>query len=156
VAVSAEGGSLRPNAPCWIRSCSMARERLGSDRSDAPRPLREWAASRVYGLLAAAVVLATGHFFYAHLKLQLFYSAVRQDPLLLPADWSAPLDDVFIHFDFARSAARGHPFEWSTGNGYSSGGTGLLYPLVLAPGIWLGFRGESLMHFAAIVACTAV
>jgi hypothetical protein len=110
----------------------------------------------VYAFLAAAVVLCTAHFFYSHLKLQLFYSAVREDPLLLPADWSAPLDDVFIHFDFARSAARGHPFEWSAGNGYSSGGTSLLYPLVLAPGIWLGFRGESLMHFAAIVACTAV
>jgi hypothetical protein len=135
----------------------MARDPLGSDRSEAPRrPLQEWLASGVYTLLAAVAVLLVGHFFYSQLKLQLFYSSVRQDPLFLPADWSAPLDDVFIHFDFARSAARGHPFEWSAGNGYSSGGTSLLYPFVLVPGIWLGFRGESLMHFAAIVASTSV
>ncbi|HEX4334796.1 MAG TPA: hypothetical protein VH062_02715 [Polyangiaceae bacterium] len=102
------------------------------------------------------LVLFAARLFYSSLKLQLFYSSVRGDPLFLPAEWSAPLDDVFIHFDFARSAARGHPFEWSAGNGYSSGGTSLLYPLVLAPGLWLGFRGAGLMHFAAIVACTSV
>lgn len=73
----------------------------------------------------------------------------------LPQIWSAPLDDVFIHFDFARSAARGFPFEWIDGNGYSSGGTSLLYPLVLALGLRLGFYGLSLMHFAAIVAATS-
>ena len=36
-----------------------------------------------------------------------------------------PLDDVYIHFGFARSAALGHPFAWIPGNGYSSGGTSL-------------------------------
>lgn len=30
----------------------------------------------------------------------------------------APLDDVFIHFNFARAAAAGHPFEWIAGEGY--------------------------------------
>ena len=76
----------------------------------------------------------------------------------LLGDWSAPLDDVFIHFDFARATARGHPFQWSEGNGYSSGGTSLLYPFVLALGywIWSGFRGLDLMVWAAIVACVSV
>jgi hypothetical protein len=74
----------------------------------------------------------------------------------LPFVWSAPLDDVFIHFDFARSAARGFPFEWIDGNGYSSGGTSLLYPLVLALGLRLGFHGLNLMHFAAVLAATSV
>ena len=54
-----------------------------------------------------------------------------------------PLDDVYIHFGFARSAALGHPFAWIPENGYSSGGTSLTYPLALAPGWLLGFRGES-------------
>ena len=63
-----------------------------------------------------------------------------------------PLDDVYIHFGFARSAALGHPFAWIPGNGYSSGGTSLTYPLVLAPGWLLGFRGERLAIFAALVA----
>src|SRR5688572_133600 len=65
--------------------------------------------------------------------------------------WPAPLDDVYIHFGFARSAALGHPFEWIPGNGYSSGGTSLTYPLLLAPGYLLGFRGASLGVFAAIL-----
>lgn len=66
--------------------------------------------------------------------------------------WPAPLDDVYIHFDFAKSAALGHPFEWIVGNGYSSGGTSLTYPLVLAVGWAVGFRGTSLGLFAAVVA----
>src|SRR5204862_8344947 len=70
--------------------------------------------------------------------------------------WPAPLDDVYIHFGFARSAALGHPFEWIPGNGYSSGGTSLTYPLVLAPGWLLGLRGDRLGVFAALVACAAL
>ena len=67
--------------------------------------------------------------------------------------WSAPLDDVFIHFDYARATARGYPFQWSEGNGFSSGNTSVAYPFVLALGYWIGFRDLSLMHWAAIVAC---
>lgn len=70
--------------------------------------------------------------------------------------WPAPLDDVYIHFDFARSAALGHPFEWMPGNGYSSGATSLLYPFVLAAGYLIGFRGAWLGLFAAIVACACL
>ncbi|WP_437667360.1 hypothetical protein [Sorangium sp. So ce1182] len=70
--------------------------------------------------------------------------------------WPAPLDDVYIHFGFARAAALGHPFSWIPGNGYSSGGTSLTYPLVLAPGYLLGFRGAWLGLFAALVACAAL
>lgn len=73
-----------------------------------------------------------------------------------PGVWPAPLDDVYIHFGFARSAALGHPFEWIPGNGYSSGGTSLTYPLLLAPGYWLGFRGANLGVFAAALACAAL
>lgn len=67
-----------------------------------------------------------------------------------------PLDDVFIHFGFARAAALGHPFQWIPGNGYSSGGTSLTYPLALAPGWLLGFRGERLAVFAALLACACL
>jgi hypothetical protein len=71
-------------------------------------------------------------------------------------DWPAPLDDVFIHFDFARSTARGHPFEWIAGQGYSSGETSVLYPFVLAAGYGAGFRGLGLGVWAAIVACASL
>lgn len=66
--------------------------------------------------------------------------------------WPAPLDDVYIHFDFARSIAEGRPFEWMPGNGYSSGATSLVYPFVLAIGYFVGFRGVWLGAFAAAIA----
>jgi hypothetical protein len=71
-------------------------------------------------------------------------------------EWSAPLDDVFIHFDYARSAAEGHAFEWVPGNGFSSGNTSLSYPFALTLGYRLGFQGQDLMRWAAIVAATSV
>ena len=71
-------------------------------------------------------------------------------------EWSAPLDDVFIHFDYARSTARGYPFQWSEGNGYSSGNTSLLYPFVLAFGYWVGFRGPILMQWAIWIAAASM
>lgn len=70
--------------------------------------------------------------------------------------WPVPLDDVYIHFGFARSAALGHPFEWIPGNGYSSGATSLTYPFVLAVGWLIGFRGSSLGAFAALVAVVSL
>ncbi|EYF03794.1 Hypothetical protein CAP_5224 [Chondromyces apiculatus DSM 436] len=70
--------------------------------------------------------------------------------------WSAPLDDVFIHFDYARAAARGYPFQWTEGNGFSSGNTSIAYPFVLALGYLIGFRGLLLMEWAALVACMSV
>src|SRR6188472_3072640 len=68
----------------------------------------------------------------------------------------APLDDVYIHFDFARSLAEGHPFEWIPGQGYSSGETSPLYAAVLAFGWLVGFRGRALGAWAGIVAIGAV
>jgi hypothetical protein len=68
-------------------------------------------------------------------------------------DWPAPLDDVFIHYDFAKATAHLHPFEWIVGQGYSSGETSTLYPFLLALGLLAGFRGLSLGVWAAVLAC---
>ena len=107
------------------------------------RPVR--AVDRVlYLVFAAALTLAAARTFYGYM--------LRQTG----GEWSAPLDDVFIHFDYARATARGYPFQWSIGNGYSSGNTSLLYPFVLAAGYLAGFREASLMIWAGIVACTSV
>src|SRR6187549_2984685 len=99
-----------------------------------------------YVLFCAALTLYVGCLFFGSARLQTLYSDYWTDPQSFQngtasrtlGPWSAPLDDVFIHFDFARSAARGRPFEWSYGNGYSSGGTSLTYPFVLAVGYRLG------------------
>lgn len=68
----------------------------------------------------------------------------------------SPLDDVYIHFDFARALATGHPFEWIPGQGYSSGETAPLYAVILAIGHVLGFHGRALGVWAAIVAVLSV
>jgi hypothetical protein len=98
----------------------------------------------LYTLWAAVCTIASARSFYLYMLKQ------------TGGEWSAPLDDVFIHFDFARSTARGHPFEWIAGNGYSSGNTSLLYPFVLAAGYVAGFRDLRLMVWAAIVATVSV
>jgi len=97
----------------------------------------------LYVLWAAACTLASAREFYGYMMMQ------------TGGHWSAPLDDVFIHFDYARAAAEGHPFEWFSGNGYSSGNTSLLYPFVLAAGYAVGFRKMLIMEWAAIVAMTS-
>lgn len=115
---------------------------------------RGWNSERlVYAMVAGGLTLWVACRFYASMRLQTTYTAIP--PLSRPGEWSAPLDDVFIHFDFARAIARGYPFQWSEGNGYSSGGTSLLYPFVLAPGWWLGMRGDALVVWAAVVACVS-
>ncbi len=114
----------------------------------------------LYALFAAACTLAIALAFYSYMRLQTHYLEMGGGDFAAQIQhagpWSAPLDNVFIHFDFARAAARGFPFQWSEGNGYSSGGTSLLYPLVLAFGYWAGFRRLLLMLWAAVVACVCV
>ena len=96
--------------------------------------------SRTYSVYALALVLAAAALYWV----PGFRAAGGEFP--------APLDDVYIHFDFARAAARGHPFEWIAGQGYSSGETAPLYAAVLAVGWAIGFRGILLGYFAALVA----
>jgi hypothetical protein len=97
-----------------------------------------------YVLWAALTTIVCARSFYGYMLKQ------------TGGEWSAPLDDVFIHFDYARATALGHPFEWVVGNGYSSGNTSLLYPFVLAIGWLVGFREQRLMVWAAVVAMMCV
>ena len=49
-----------------------------------------------------------------------------------------PLDDSFIHLQYARRLSEGHWFSYAPGDGYSSGATSMLWPLVIAPFFLLG------------------
>jgi hypothetical protein len=98
----------------------------------------------LYILWAAVSTLSSARMFYGYMLKQ------------TEGEWSAPLDDVFIHFDYARATALGHPFEWTVGNGYSSGNTSLTYPFVLAAGWLAGFTDRDLMKWAAMVAMVCV
>lgn len=61
---------------------------------------------------------------------------------------AVPLDDAFIHFQYARRLAEGHFFSYSAGQGYSSGATSLLWPALLAPFYAVGFRDLSIVWIA--------
>ena len=101
---------------------------------------RVLASARAWRLWALALTIASAAAF-------LVPAAIRTAPL-----FPAPLDDTYIYFGHARSWALGHPFAWYPGNGYSSGATSVLYPLLLAP-LWaVGFRASSLGLAAALLA----
>ena len=69
--------------------------------------------------------------------------------------WSALLDDVYIHFQYAKRLAEGYFFSYSNGDGFSKGATSFLYPIILAPGWLLGFRGEWMTLWALLLALVA-
>lgn len=124
----------------------MTRDRSAGARSWSAALARAWPTIDPYAYVVwCAVVIA--------FVCSVFVSAMKEQTV---GEWSAPLDDTFIHFDYARSAARGHPFEWSIGNGYSSGSTSTTYPLVLAIGWAAGFREQRLMSWAMAIACISL
>lgn len=139
------------------------RDRLAANVESAREHVKRW-DWWLYALVSGTVTVWVACWFYSSLHQQTLYAKLWAEPQRfdsvaqhgLNGDWSAPLDDVFIHFDFARSIARGHPFEWIAGNGYSSGGTSLTYPFALALGYIVGFRGLKLMAWAGVVACVSV
>ena len=61
---------------------------------------------------------------------------------------AVPLDDSYIHFQFARSFADGQPFVYSPGAVPVAGATSLLWPLLLALPQCLGVQGLSLIPWA--------
>jgi hypothetical protein len=61
---------------------------------------------------------------------------------------AVPLDDTFIHFQYARSFWEGRGFAYTEGAEPVSGATSLLWPLLLTLPYGLGFRAESLIWVA--------
>lgn len=59
-----------------------------------------------------------------------------------------PLDDSFIHLTYARRLAEGSFFAFAPGEGYTTGATSFLWPVVLAPFYRMGFHGLSLVWVA--------
>lgn len=59
-----------------------------------------------------------------------------------------PLDDSFIHLQYARRLAEGGFFSYVAGEGYTTGATSLLWPMLLAPFHLLGFHELSLVWAA--------
>jgi hypothetical protein len=58
---------------------------------------------------------------------------------------AATLDDAYIHFQYARAIAEGHPMRFQAGEPITSGATSLLWPAALAPFWALGARGDAIV-----------
>lgn len=67
-----------------------------------------------------------------------------------------PLDDVYIHFQYARQIAIGNPYVYNTGESATSGATSLLYPFVLAIGYLFGFQDLWLGLWAMLIGTVAL
>jgi hypothetical protein len=61
---------------------------------------------------------------------------------------AATLDDAYIHFQYARAIAEGHPLRYQAGEPTTSGATSLLWPLLLAPFYALGLHGDAIVWAA--------
>lgn len=69
----------------------------------------------------------------------------------------APIDDAYIHLQYASRLGAGHPFQYNAGAPMSTGESSLLYVFILAAGYVVGFHGDALLAFAVAlgVVCLA-
>jgi hypothetical protein len=69
---------------------------------------------------------------------------------------AAALDDAYIHFQYARAIAEGHPLRFAPGEPVTSGATSMLWPALLAPFYAVGVRGESILWPAWLLSFAAL
>lgn len=67
-----------------------------------------------------------------------------------------PLDDVYIHFQYAKQLALGLPYQYNVGQPPTSGATSLIYPYLLAIGYKIGFTDLWLGLWAMLVGTLAL
>ncbi len=63
----------------------------------------------------------------------------------------SPLDDAYIHFQYARQLALGEPWRYNSGSPLSTGATSLLYPFLLAAGYIAGFQSDQIVWVAFLI-----
>lgn len=100
----------------------------------ALRSLSPATRSRLARLLAIGVPLG----FVAEAALTKVLAATGGTP-------AVPLDDAYIHFQFARSFAEGQPLVYSPGTPPVPGATSLLFPMLLAIPYALGLREHAIV-----------
>ena len=88
--------------------------------------MRRWKPKRVIPLIAALLALVSG------------LVVLSQGVSLPDGSRVLPLDDAYIHLQYAWQAAQGHFLEYNTGDVPTTGATSLLYLLILAGGFALG------------------
>ncbi len=76
--------------------------------------------------------------------------------LALTGTPSSPLDDTYIHLQYAKQIAQGHYFQYQEGEPVTSGETSFLYAHILAIGYLIGFHGSGLLVWAYLIAWLSV
>ncbi len=93
--------------------------------------------ARIAGVMALIALALSGVFF--------FFSGLMGgadgDP---PPAVLLPLDDAYIHLNYARSIAIGQPYRYNPDDPPTSGATSFLYPYLIAPGVL--FSGAALLN----------
>lgn len=67
-----------------------------------------------------------------------------------------PVDDAYIHFQYAKQIAAGQPNVYNPGDAPTSGATSFLYPYLLAIGYGVGFQGLNLGYWAMAIGLFAL
>ena len=98
--------------------------------------------------LVVALALLVGSLFVGS---NLFYNRAQELSLDDKLSLSAPLDDTFIHLQYARQIGQGQWLSYNDGDRPSSGASSLLYVMVLGGAHFVGFSGHKLLAFAIIV-----
>ncbi len=62
-----------------------------------------------------------------------------------------PLDDAFLHFQYAASLAAGHPFQHVRDEACTSGAESFLWPVLIAPAAALGAHGQGLYAWSILI-----
>lgn len=86
----------------------------------------------------------------------IFLTYVATSLMLGKGEVVLPLDDTYIHFQYAGQLAEGQPYVYNPGDPPTSGATSFLYPYVLAIGYGIGFQGLWLGLWAMSVGAVAL
>ena len=95
-----------------------------------------------------ALALLVGSLFVGS---NLYYNRAQELSLDDKLSLSAPLDDTFIHLQYARQIGQGQWLSYNDGDRPTSGASSLLYVVVLGGAHFVGFSGHKLLAFAIIL-----
>jgi hypothetical protein len=109
-------------------------------------PAAEWSVWKERAIKYGPVVLAVG--FLAQRTIAAVLGKVGHP--------GAALDDAYIHFQYARAIASGHPLRFQAGAPVTSGATSMLWPALLAPFWAIGMRDDAIVWAAWALSFTAL
>jgi hypothetical protein len=124
----------QPLPSMGVRTARLTRARYLGDRPGVHGREAWKARALVYGPLVLAVAFVAERTIAA---------------LLAKVGHAAPtLDDAYIHFQYAKAIATGHPLRFQANAPVTSGATSMLWPALLAPFWAMGARDDAIMWAA--------